>query len=92
MTLLDAMTTLLDATVEMVDRPQIRRARKVLEKKAERLRSKREDRAQAAAEATHCRTCDGRGWIWAPAPESVEPVVVVCRACSKVRPRSSTPT
>jgi hypothetical protein len=92
MTLLDAITTLLDATHEMTDRPHIRRARKVLENKAERLRFRRERCAKAAAEATHCRTCDGRGWLWAPASDSVEPVVVACQACSKARTRSSTPT
>jgi hypothetical protein len=43
---LDALTTMLDATVELDDRPHVRRARKVLAKMAEARRAKRERRLQ----------------------------------------------
>lgn len=42
---LDALTTILDATVELDDRPHVKRARKVLANMAEARRAKRERRA-----------------------------------------------
>ena len=42
MNLLDAITTLLDATADMDGRPNIRQARKRLQQRADALRSKRE--------------------------------------------------
>jgi hypothetical protein len=42
MNLLDALTTLLDATVELDDRPHLRRARRRLAEKAEALQAKRQ--------------------------------------------------
>ena len=59
MNLLDAITTLLDATVEMEDRTEIRQARK-RQQRADALRTKRE---KMAAPKCNCGGRSGRGDI-----------------------------
>lgn len=68
MTLLDAITTLLDATVEQDDRKPVMRARKVLAKKAEQLRKQRARRLglevvpePLPATAVDCAKCGTAG-------------------------------
>lgn len=61
MNLLDAITTLLDATVELEDRPHVRRARKRLALKAEALRAVRQRRAATAI--GRCLQCQREGCV-----------------------------
>ena len=58
MNLLDAITTLLDATAEMEELPNIRQARKRLQQRAEALRTKR---AKMAAPKCNCGALGHRG-------------------------------
>lgn len=60
MNLLDAITTLLDVTADMEDRPNVKQARKRLQQRADALRSKRERRA---APKCNCGGLSGRGDI-----------------------------